>query len=343
MFGIGKISILALCGMLATASAQAETKQEIQLTFTEPARILSLAPFYVAIENGFFAEEGIKAKIASGGGGREELAALLSGQAQFSISGPRLVFTGIEAGEKLVAIQSLNSSLTFQIAVTNTFLKAKNVTADSPFADRVAALSGARISTNVIGDSGDVYMRYLLKSQGHDPNSVQMFKLTGNGAKISGMQADIVDGGIASPPFPMQAKKLGVGDLLIKASELPMYEKLVWEVVIAKRDYVEKNPEITRKVIKAIGNGIKFARENPAKAAELVQPYFEGVDVGLIEASLKGMTETFQGYGEMVPEAWKNAQTPLLEFSDLSGVSIEHDSAEGAVWTNQYIRDVFAN
>lgn len=318
-----------------------QVEEVIELTFTEPSRILSLAPFYVAIEQGYFAEEGIEANISSGGGGAQVIATLLSGQAQFAVSGPRSMLSGIEAGEEMLAVQSLNSALTFEVAVSNEFMQKKNITPDAPFAERVAALNGATIGTNVVGDSGDVYLRYLLKLHDQDYSSLQMVKLTGNGPKIGGMQEGVVDGGIASPPFALQAKEQGIGERLLKASEEPMYANMVWEVVFAKKDYIENNPDIVKKVIKAIGKGIEFTRENPKEAAESITSYFEGVSVDIIEQSLIDMQETFQGYGEMNEESWDNSQIPLLEFGELSGVNQRHDPTEGIFWTNKYIEEVF--
>ena len=87
-----KLGVLAAIFCLAiTMSACGQEKKEEsskgeeleKITFAEPARILSVAPFYVAIEQGFFKEEGIEAKIASGGGGAQVIASLLSGEAQF--------------------------------------------------------------------------------------------------------------------------------------------------------------------------------------------------------------------------------------------------------------------
>jgi len=119
--------------------------------------LLSVAPLYVAIEQGFFEKEGIEAEIVSGGGGAQVIASVLSGEAQFAVSGPRSMFTPLDKGED----QSLNSALTYQITLSKQYQKKKNVSKDSSIEDRVASLNGATIGTNLVGDSGDVYTRHL--------------------------------------------------------------------------------------------------------------------------------------------------------------------------------------
>ena len=313
----------------------------VKLTFTEPARLLSVAPLYVAIEQGFFEKEGIEVEIVSGGGGAQVIASVLSGEAQFAVSGPRSMFTPLDKGEDLLAIQSLNSALTYQITLSKQYQKKKNVSKDSSLEDRVASLNGATIGTNLVGDSGDVYTRHLMQMHGVDPNTLKTVKLAGDGSKIGGMQEGIVDGGIASPPMGLQAESKDIGDIVINTSEEPMYGNMVWEAVFAKKEYLEENHETSLKVVRAIGQGMEFTRNNPREAAESIVSYFDGIDVDILEESLIGLKNTFKGYGEMNQEAWDNAQDPLVEFGKISGVSTKQDTTEAVIWTNSYIEEAF--
>lgn len=313
----------------------------VKLTFTEPARLLSVAPLYVAIEQGFFEKEGIEVEIVSGGGGAQVIASVLSGEAQFAVSGPRSMFTPLDKGEDLLAIQSLNSALTYQITLSKQYQKKKSVSKDSSLEDRVASLNGATIGTNLVGDSGDVYTRHLMQMHGVDPNTLKTVKLAGDGSKIGGMQEGIVDGGIASPPMGLQAESKDVGEIVINTSEEPMYGNMVWEAVFAKKEYLEENHETSLKVVRAIGQGMEFTRNNPKEAAESIVSYFDGIDVDILEESIVGLKNTFKGYGEMNQEAWDNAQDPLVEFGKISGVSTKQDTTEDVIWTNSYIDEAF--
>ncbi|MEE3951772.1 ABC transporter substrate-binding protein [Peribacillus frigoritolerans] len=313
----------------------------VKVTFTEPARLLSVAPLYVAIEQGYFEKEGIEAEIVSGGGGAQVIASVLSGEAQFAVSGPRSMFTPLDKGEDLLAIQSLNSALTYQITLSKQYLKKKNVSKDSSFEDRVASLNGATIGTNLVGDSGDVYTRYLMQMHGVDHNNLKTVKLAGDGSKIGGMQEGIVDGGIASPPMGLHAESKDVGEIVINTSEELMYGNMVWEAVFAKKEYLEENHETSLKVVRAIGQGMEFTRNNPREAAESIVSYFDGIDVDILEESIIGLKNTFKGYGEMNQEAWDNAQDPLVEFGKISGVSTKQDTTEDVIWTNSYIDEAF--
>nr|WP_275899659.1 ABC transporter substrate-binding protein [Bacillus piscicola] len=319
-----------------------ESEELTDITFAEPARILSFAPLYVAIESGFFEEEGINAQISSGGGGSQVTATLLSGDSQFAINAPRAMLSAIDSGADLTAIQSLNSALTYEVALSDSYMKEKDITFDSSIEERVAALSGATIGSNQIGDSGDVYLRYLLQEFGEDPSTLETVKLTGNGTKVGGMQEGIVDGGIASPPFSALAEAEEGGQLAIRLSEVAMYSELIWETVFTKSEYLEKNPDIAVSVVRALGKGIEFTKNNPGEAAASIVSYFEGVEEEMIKSSLEGLSPVYVGHGEMTQAAWDNAQDPLVEFSDMSGVTNKHDTTEDGLWTNNYIEEAFS-
>jgi ABC-type nitrate/sulfonate/bicarbonate transport system substrate-binding protein len=338
------VFIVSACGSSDETTTEKKRNtggKAVKLTFTEPARLLSVAPLYVAIEQGFFEKEGIEAEIVSGGGGAQVIASVLSGEAQFAVSGPRSMFTPLDKGEDLLAIQSLNSALTYQITLSKQYQKKKNVSKDSSIEDRVASLNGATIGTNLVGDSGDVYTRHLMQMHGVEPNTLKTVKLAGDGSKIGGMQEGIVDGGIASPPMGLQAESKDIGDIVINTSEEPMYGNMVWEAVFAKKEYLEENHETSLKVVRAIGQGMEFTRNNPREAAESIVSYFDGIDVDILEESLIGLKSTFKGYGEMNQEAWDNAQDPLVEFGKISGVSTKQDTTEDVIWTNSYIEEAF--
>lgn len=338
---ISLMIILQACNDNSTTSSSSDELEKV--TFAEPARILSFAPLYVAIEKGYFEDEGIDADISSGGGGSQVIATVLSGDSEFAINAPRAMFSALDdSGEDFIAIQSLNSALTYEIGVSNEFLDEQDINSDSSLEDKLAALEGATLGIDLVGDSSDVYMRYLMQKHGLDQGKVETVKLSGSGAKIGGLDEGIIDGGIQSPPFSAQLEDTGSGEILLQLSEDEDFAKLVWEVVFAKADYIDENPETATKVVKALGKGIDFSSENPEEAASEIVDYFDGIDEELISKSLEGLNETYEGYGEMTQEAWDNAQDPLIEFSDMSGVSNEHDTTEDVLWTNKYIKEAFS-
>lgn len=81
-----------LCGVLAVllpAALCACGKQETAtVRLSEVTHSVFYAPQYVALEQGFFADEGLKIELSNGGGADKVMTAVLTGQADIGLAGP---------------------------------------------------------------------------------------------------------------------------------------------------------------------------------------------------------------------------------------------------------------
>ena len=82
---------ILLIGSLAAAgcgnSGSAATDDLTKVTLNEVAHSIFYAPQYVAIENGYFAEEGIDLELVTGFGADKTMTAVLSGEADIGFMG----------------------------------------------------------------------------------------------------------------------------------------------------------------------------------------------------------------------------------------------------------------
>ncbi|MGG1661600.1 ABC transporter substrate-binding protein [Brevibacillus sp. NRS-1366] len=333
-----------------TPSQSGEPKQEkkeagklTEITISEPVRVLSFAPLYVAIEKGFFKEEGLDVKIASGGGGSQVMATIISGQAQFGVAAPNAALKTLSAGKEPMVVQSLNSSLTYDIVLSDKFLEKKGIDPAKQMStkEKVEMLRGATLATNNIGDSGDVFLRYTMELYGQKSDDIKVVKVNGLGPKIATMKQGVIDGGINSAPFALETADKKAGRLWISSFEIPEYSNMIWEVLFTSKEFANKNHDLVVAAVRAVGKGIEFTRENPKESAKLIEAYFSGTSTSLIENGLSSLEKTFVGHGEMTKEAWDNAQTPLIKYSKLTGIEAAADTNPGTFWTNQYIEEAF--
>lgn len=72
----------------AGASAEQSAQKLTKVTLSEVAHSIFYAPMYAAIENGYFAEEGISLQLVTGFGADKVMAAVLSGEADIGFMGP---------------------------------------------------------------------------------------------------------------------------------------------------------------------------------------------------------------------------------------------------------------
>ena len=103
---------LALCMVLtgcqkktgdSDGGGKSGKEKTISVTLNEVAHSIFYAPMYVAIENGYFEEEGLEITLVTGFGADKTMTALLSGEADIGFMGPETtVYTANEGASDMV-------------------------------------------------------------------------------------------------------------------------------------------------------------------------------------------------------------------------------------------------
>lgn len=93
-----------------------DTKEELtKVTLNEVAHSVFYAPQYVAIEEGYFVEEGIKLELVTGFGADKVMSALLSGEADIGFMGSEATIYAYQQGanDKVMNFAQLTQSRKF--------------------------------------------------------------------------------------------------------------------------------------------------------------------------------------------------------------------------------------
>ena len=175
-----KLAAVVLCAALClTALAGCGTAQEElqNVTLCEVTHSIFYAPQYVAMELGFFEEEGLSVELSNGGGADKVMSAVLSGSVDIGFAGPEAsVYVYNEGKEDYTQVFA-------QVTQRDgSFLVARQPMPDFEWTD----LAGAHILPGRKGGVPYMAFEYALKQAGLDTekdvlldNSVQFDMMTG--------------------------------------------------------------------------------------------------------------------------------------------------------------------
>ena len=154
---ITRRSFAALAGTSLAALAFAVQAQDLTpVTFVQPSpSAINSFPVFVAIGEGFFAEEGLNVTVESINGSGAVLQALASGQAQFGRPGPGPVLAARARGEDIVFIYNVAARSNFGLVVE----------ADSPI-QSPAELKGMVVGTGTADGAEVGFARNVLSGAG---------------------------------------------------------------------------------------------------------------------------------------------------------------------------------
>ncbi len=312
--------------MLTGCSASTSTSEELtHVTLNEVAHSIFYAPQYVAIELGYFEEEGIDLELVTGFGADNTMVALLTDEADIGFMGP-------EASIYTYA----NGATEYPINFAQLTQRAGNfVVAREPIEDfDWSMLVGSTVLAGRAGGMPQMVFEYILAKNGIDPSSDlnmdQSIDFGSTAAAFSGGQGDYT---IEFEPYATSLALKGDGYVVASLGEESGY--VPYTAYCAMSDYMEENEDIILAFIRAIKKGVEYVNEHTAEEiAEVIQPQFE-------ETELESITTIVERYQEQ--DTWKESLIFEEEsFTLLQDILIQCNELETAVPYEDLVTTTYA-
>lgn len=264
------ISVLAVITIFASILTGCKgTGGLTEIALNEVAHSIFYAPMYVAIEKGYFEEEGLKVDLVNGLGADKTMTAVLSGDCDIGFMGAEAtIYVYNEGAEDYV----VNFAQLTQRA--GNFLVSRDNNEEFDWNN----LKGKTVIGGRPGGMPQMVFEYILKKHGMDPKKdltiIQNidFGLTSQ-AFSSGEGDYTIEFEPAATALELEGAGKVVASLGVESGKVP------YTTFAAKKSYIEKNPEIIQKFTNAIQKGLDFvATHSPKEIAEAIQPQFAETD-----------------------------------------------------------------
>ncbi len=273
---------------------QNKNQEELKtIQVNEVTRSVFYAPQYVAINNGYFKENGMNIELTTGQGADAVMTAVLANQCEIGFAGPEASIYVYNEGK-----EDYTQVFAQMTKKDGSFLVARHKTDNFSWQD----LKGKTIIPGRKGGVPYMTLEYVLKKNGINPQTDAVlddsikFDLMA-GAFASG-NADYVT--LFEPTASMtenQGKGYVVASVGEAAGEIP------YTAYFAKKSYIEQNEDTIQKFTNAIYKGQQWVKEHSSKEiAEAIQSFFPDTDVELLATVI-------QNYKDI--DAWND--TPVLK------------------------------
>lgn len=321
------LCLLLLCVSFTACSSKNTTSTSrheglTPVTLNEVAHSIFYAPLYVAIEEGYFTEEGIDLTLVTGFGADKTMTAVLTGEADIGFMGSESTIYTYNEGAKDYVVnfaqltQRAGNFLVSREPIDNfswDMLKGKNVL-------------GGRA-----GGMPEMVFEYILKKNNINPASDlsidQSIDFGSTAAAFSGGQGDFT---VEFEPHATALEAKGDGYVVASLGEDSGY--VPYTAFSAKQSFLDSNPEIIQSFTNALQKGMDYVQSHtPEEIAKVIAPQFK-------ETDLKTLTAIITRYYEQ--DTWKNnlifdedAFTLLQNILDEAGELSERVPYEALVTT----------
>lgn len=329
----------AIFAIALVGSPRASAAEATKVTIAQAIPTVAFAPLYVAKANGYFELEGLEVDIQVMNSGPDADKALIGGSADFT-AGAAVTFALMASRySNVIAVQNMAWML-MNMVLHKDVVQRVGITNETALDAKIKALKGLTLGTPAPGSAADLYTRFLLRSNGLDPDKdVVLVQIGTASALTAALRSRRIDGFLLAPPAPNEAEAGGFASVIIKTTkgEVPAFREFIHEVVSTRKDYAERNPGTVEKVVRAITKANLFINRHPDKATELLTGSFPKISPRVLTSSMEDLKSSFPTDGRFIEAGWQAVIT-LLEKAGILKAPL--DAKEGRIWTNRYVKDV---
>lgn len=283
------IGSLAGCGSKGAAPSKGDSPASSkEVTLNEVAHSIFYAPMYVAIEEGYFEEEGIHLTLVTGFGADKTMTAVLTDEADIGFMGSESTIYTYAGGTQDYVV---NFAQLTQRA--GNFLVSRQPIENFSW----DMLIGADVLGGRAGGMPEMVFEFILKKNNIDPKSDlnidQSIDFGSTAAAFSGGQGDFT---VEFEPHATSLESKGDGYVVASLGEDSGY--VPYTAFSAKKSYIEANPDTIQSFTNALQKGMDYvASHSPEEIAKVIQPQFE-------ETDLETLTTIITRYYEQ--DTWKS-------------------------------------
>ena len=268
-----------LSGCSSSSPGSAGTDGLKSITLNEVAHSIFYAPMYVAIEEGYFADEGLDVTLVTGFGADKTMTAVLTGEADIGFMGSEsTIYTYAGGASDYV----LNFAQLTQRA--GNFLVSREPIDDFQW----DMLKGKTVLGGRAGGMPEMVFEYILRKNGLDPQKDltidQSIDFGSTAAAFTGDKS--ADFTVEFEPSATALEKEGAGYVVASLGVDSGY--VPYTSYSAKTSYMEKNPEIIQKFTNALQKGMEYVQSHtPEEIAEVIAPQFAETDLDIVTTIVK--------------------------------------------------------
>lgn len=260
------VAVLVVMVGIGTVQAQEVINQTLFLTYIPNVQF---APIYVALEKGYFADNGINLTIQHGDEpvGVDLIAA---GQLQFGVIGGEQVIAARVNGRPVVSVYEWFQDLPVGVVAP----------VDSGIAS-VEDLRGRRVGVPGFFGASYTAIQAMLAAAGMSQSDLQLEPIGFNAPEVmcvGGVEASVVY--INNEPLQIrQRAQAGDCGTITDVTVIPTADSadLISNGLVTNEETIANNPELVRAMVAAFDAGLRDAIRNPAEAYLLSAAHVEGL------------------------------------------------------------------
>ena len=249
---------MCLCLFVSAAACAKKDESILRLGYLQSD--LHHLPAFVALENGYFAEQGLQVQVCGVfKAGPEEMSAFGAGELDFGY-----------VGQAPATAALLNGVADIQFIAQVNLEGSAIVARKDAGSDLLSKLTAKTVAIPGHATMQDFLLRRALKNSRMNFSDIRPIVLKPP-EMLQALEQKNIDAFIAWEPYPQQALQSG-------KAQIVLYSAAIWKehpccVLIARRGLCDKQPEAIKKIQAAHAKACSFITDHPAEAVAIGMKY----------------------------------------------------------------------
>ncbi len=309
--------ILSILTCLTGCSNESINPNLEKITLNEVAHSIFYAPMYVAIENGYFEEEGISIDLVTGFGADKTMTALLSGEADIGFMGSEAsIYTYIQGASDY----AVNFAQLTQRA--GNFLVSREPIEDFNW----SMLKGKYVLGGRKSGMPQMVFDYILKKNSINPDTDLTIDTSidfgSTAAAFSGAkegEAGYADFTVEFEPHATALEAQGEGYIVASLGTDSGY--VPYTAFCARKSYIENNADTLQRFTNALQKGQEYVlSHSPEEIAKVIQPQFKDTELATITTIVSRYYSQDTWKGDLIfnQDSFELLENILMEAGELA-------------------------
>lgn len=288
---------------------------QIVVRMSQPVDALTFLSIYVARANGYFKDEDITLELIVMQGGGPDVQALIAGSVDFNATGTSALLRAFSGGTELLGVQNVLGRCIVDLAIRKDTAKRLGITPDMPAQEKLKRIAGTKIGASRVGSLSYQIAYFLAKEAGFEQGrDVTILGVGGGAAQIAALKTGHIDIMSMTPPFPAVAIKEGEAMMLVANTngEYPKLNNFLQNLLLVRPDFAKKNPELVRRVVRALVRGNRWVAERDAKeVAKVVSKFFKTTPPDVLLSTVEAIKPAVISNGRISTEGLRGVEEVL--------------------------------
>jgi ABC-type nitrate/sulfonate/bicarbonate transport system substrate-binding protein len=284
----------------ANTTAAPPPTEQIKVSFAADAAIY--APHFIALEKGYYQEEGIDMEMIRAGGG-VATPALISGEIQYSTSAA-------------TSLSAMLKGAPLKVIYTNSDRSFDELWTTTEGIHTLQDLVGKSVGIQTRGDTMEIEARLIFMKYGIDPNTITYNALGVGNQRLAALEAGVIPAAVLATPDVVQLKETSAAAHATRVADFRNEIQMLYTGLATSDQELRDHKDRARRFLRGTVKGREYFKAFKDETLAIMEKY-NGLDRAANDADYDATLPALTTDGSMPPEAQRADAAVRAQVNDV--------------------------